>query len=130
MGTSMVERITIEGTRSSPAVDCDPNKRVIHLSGESYPENTFDFYRPIIAWLDDILDEEAGLPVTLEIALSYLNTGSIKSMMDMLDRLYEAHGNGAEVSVIWRCDPDNERVVELAEELLEDVSLPYDIVTD
>lgn len=126
----MVERITIEGTRSSPAVDCDPSKRVIHLSGESYPENTFDFYRPIITWLDTILDDETKEPVTLEIALSYLNTGSIKSMMDMLDRLDEAHAAGTEVSVIWRCDPENERIVELAEELLEDVSLPYDIVTE
>ncbi|MDW3204867.1 MAG: SiaC family regulatory phosphoprotein [Alphaproteobacteria bacterium] len=126
----MVERITIEGTRSSPAVDCDPNKRVIHLSGESYPENTFDFYRPIIAWLDAVLDDGSNQAVTLEIALSYLNTGSIKSMMDMLDRMDEAHDTGIEVSVIWRCDPENERIVELAEELLEDVSLPYDIVTD
>lgn len=126
----MVERITIEGTRSSPAVDCDPEKLVIHLSGESYPENTFDFYRPIVAWLEAALEAEDARPLTMEIALSYLNTGSIKSMMDMLDSMDEAHGEGREVSVLWRCDPENERIVELAEELLEDVSLPYEIVTD
>lgn len=126
----MVERITIEGTRSSPAVDCDPEKLVIHLSGESYPENTFDFYRPIVAWLEEALDGEDKRPLTMEIALSYLNTGSIKSMMDMLDNMDEAHDDGREVSVLWRCDPENERIIELAEELLEDVSLPYEIVTD
>ena len=51
-------------------------------------------------------------------------------MMDMLDRLDEAHGDGRVVKVIWLCDPDNERIIELAEGLLEDVSLPYQIITD
>lgn len=126
----MAERITIEATRSSPAVDCDPNRRVMHLSGESYPENTFDFYRPVVAWLDEILDEDDDRPFTMEVALAYLNTGSIKSMMDMLDRLDEAHEAGMPVSVVWRCDAENERIVELAEELLEDVDLPYEVITE
>ncbi|MEQ8440589.1 MAG: DUF1987 domain-containing protein [Alphaproteobacteria bacterium] len=126
----MSDRITIEGTRSSPAVDCDPDRGVIHLSGESYPENTFEFYRPVVDWLNAILEKPNAGPVTLDVDLTYLNTGSIKAMMDMLDRMDEAHGAGVEVAVVWRCDPENERLVELAEELLEDVDLPYDIVTE
>ncbi len=127
----MVERLSLIATRSSPAVECDPETLTLCLSGESYPENTFDFYRPITNWLDAVLERDtAGRTVTLMVELSYLNTGSIKAMMDMLDRLDEAHEDGRSVSVIWRCDPENERIVELAEELLEDVSLPYDIRTD
>jgi hypothetical protein len=126
----MVDRIHIEGTRSSPEVDGDPDNRVLRFTGESYPENTFDFYRPIVEWLDAVLEDGDDGAVTLDVSLSYLNTGSIKSMMDMLDRLDEAHEDGRAVSVIWRCDPDNERIVELAEELLEDVSLPYEILTE
>lgn len=126
----MVDRIYIEGTRSSPEVEGDPSSRILRFAGESYPENTFDFYRPVVAWLDSILEEDGEAPVKLDVSLSYLNTGSIKSMMDMLDRLDEEHGEGRAVSVVWRCDPENERIVELAEELLEDVELPYEILTD
>lgn len=130
----MIENITIPGTRSSPAVECDAEKRVIQLTGESYPENTFEFYRPVVTWMEELLDLQApedGSPIlSLMVDLSYLNTGSIKCMMDMLDRLDEIHADGGLVSVIWRVDADNERIVELAEELLEDVSLPYEIVTD
>ncbi|WP_227421709.1 DUF1987 domain-containing protein [Pacificispira spongiicola] len=128
----MVERISIQGTRSSPEVDCDPATKTLRLEGESYPENTFDFYKPLVAWLEDVLAENDGGsdPVTLDVALAYLNTGSIKSLMDMLDRMDEAHEAGTAVAVVWRCDAENERVVELAEELLEDLSLPYEIKTE
>ena len=127
----MVEHIKIMGTRSSPTVEFNPETLVLHLAGESYPENTFDFYKPIAAWLESVLDQDDDdRPVTLNVELAYLNTGSIKSMMDMLDRLDEAHEDGRVVKVIWLCDPDNERIIELAEELLEDVSLPYQIITD
>jgi len=126
----MLERIYIEATRSSPLVECDPATLVLRFAGESYPENTFQFYRPLIAWLDRALAEGAGQTVTLDVALSYLNTGSIKSMMDMLDRLDEAHQDGRPVMVLWRCDAENERIVELAQELLEDLSLPHEIRTE
>ena len=127
----MVEHIKIMGTRSSPTVERNPETLVLHLAGESYPENTFDFYKPIAAWLEAVLEQDGDdRPVTLNVELAYLNTGSIKSMMDMLDRLDEAHEDGRVVKVIWLCDPDNERIIELAEELLEDVSLPYQIITD
>ena len=126
----MVDRIEIEATRSSPSVVCDPDARTLVLAGESYPENTFEFYRPLLAWMEDVIETDSDTPFVLDVALSYLNTGSIKSMMDMLDRLDEAHGDGIGVSVIWRCDPENERIVELAEELMEDVDLPHKIVTE
>jgi hypothetical protein len=112
-------------------VDGDPDNRVpaVHrrvLSGEHVRLLSPDRRLARFAVLEDG-DDGA---VTLDVSLSYLNTGSIKSMMDMLDRLDEAHEDGRAVSVIWRCDPDNERIVELAEELLEDVSLPYEILTE
>ena len=117
----MVDRIYIEATRSSPEVDCDPQTGILRLSGESYPENTFEFYRPILAWLEAMLEQRADAPVRMVVGLSYLNTGSIKSMMDLLDRLDEAHQSGRDVFVVWQCDADNERIVEMAEELLEDL---------
>lgn len=126
----MVDRIEITATQSSPSVLCDPEARTMTLSGESYPENTFEFFRPLLVWMEEILDAQSDAPFILDVALSYLNTGSIKSMMDMLDRMDEAHGQGVAVSLIWRCDAENERIVELAEELVEDVNIPHEIITE
>ena len=118
--------LKIEGTRSSPTVEGDPQSGVLRLAGDSYPENTFEFYAPLLDWLRAAIEGGEG-PLRLEIELSYLNTGSIKSMMDMLDLLEEAHCADRQVAVVWRCDAEDERALELAEELLEDLTLPCEI---
>lgn len=120
-------RLRIEGTRSSPMVEGDPETGVLRLTGDSYPENTFVFYAPLLEWLRQAVESGNG-PLRLEIELSYLNTGSIKSMMDMLEILEEAHAEGRQVAAVWRCDPEDERAVEVAEELFEDLTLPCEIL--
>jgi hypothetical protein len=57
-----------------------------------------------------------------------MNTSSVKAMMDIFDLLEAAFGQGRQVLVQWFYDPDNERVVELAEEFREDCSFPFDIL--
>lgn len=121
------DALKIDGTRSSPAVLGDPATGLLRLSGDSYPENTFEFYAPLLDWLRVAIDTGCG-SLRLEIELSYLNTGSIKSMMDMLDLLEDAHVEGRPVAVSWRCDAEDERAIELAEELFEDLTLPHQIL--
>jgi hypothetical protein len=57
--------------------------------------------------------------------LLYLNTSSIKAMMDIFDLLEAAHQEGKSVAVNWHYDRRNERVVELAEEFKEDCTFPF-----
>ncbi|MGE8591501.1 MAG: SiaC family regulatory phosphoprotein, partial [Alcaligenes sp.] len=67
-------------------------------------------------------------PLKLELELLYLNTSSIKSVMDIFDLLEAAHCKGREVSVTWFYDKRNERVGELAEEFKEDCTFPFSVV--
>lgn len=121
-----MDTLTIQPGTSTPAVDFDPTTGVLKLEGESFPENSFEFYKPVKAWLARFL---AGgvTPVILELRLSYLNTGSTKSVMDILDMLEAAHGSGRIVSVHWYYEREDERALEAAEELKEEVTLPFHI---
>lgn len=67
-------------------------------------------------------------PLSLEISLLYLNTSSIKAMMDIFDLLESAHAQGKPVAVNWYYDERNERVAELAEEFKEDCNFPFTII--
>lgn len=127
--TAQLEPIFLPATASSPAVRADPEAGVLRLEGESYPENAFEFYRPLLEWTAACLDRD-DRPFTLELSLIYLNTSSIKCMMDLLDLLEDAHHAGRTVAVRWRCDPDNERALDLAEEFQEDLSLPFNVIPD
>lgn len=119
--------LKIVATQSTPLIETDSSRGVIYMEGDSYPENSFEFYRELVAWVTAYL-QDSQRPLVLELALLYLNTSSIKVMMDIFDELEEAHEAGRDVTVNWRYDLDNERVAELAEEFKEDCSFAFNIV--
>lgn len=122
-----MELLAIEATKSTPVIRFDPHSGILNMGGESYPENSFEFFRPVLSWLSRFSAVHNG-PVTLNLHLSYLNTGSTKCLMDMLDLLEESFLKGNTVAVNWFCDADNDRAVETAEEFKEEVTLPFQIL--
>lgn len=122
-----MQQLVIEAGTSSPFVHFDPDSGQLAIGGESYPENSYEFYGPVLAWLDAYLGGRTA-PVKLTISLTYLNTSSTKYMIDILDRLEAAHENGVSVEVVWHCDPHNQRARDAIEELKEDFAMPFAIV--
>ena len=119
----------IEGSQSTPRIVADWDQGRLTMQGDSYPENSFEFFGPVIDWIENYLNESAA-PFCLELRLIYMNTSSVKAMMDIFDMLEEAHGRGRLVSVNWYYDPRNERVLDLADEFREDCSFPFEIAAD
>lgn len=119
---------TIPQTTSTPLISFNPNERRLLISGESYPENSFEFYAPVTSWIKESLGEPGGL--NLDIDVSYMNSSSTKCVLDILDLFEEAYVKGGNVSITWRYDTDNPRSLDLAEEFQEEVSLPFTIVAD
>lgn len=123
-----MDNLEISRTQSSPQVMAEVVTGKLHMAGDSYPENSFEFFMPIINWVNDYLALEEQPDLSLELNLLYLNTSSVKAMMDIFDLLEEAHDDGKEVAVNWYYDAENERIAELAEEFKEDCSFPFNIV--
>lgn len=124
--------IHLAATHSTPSVvaTTTPNDHdgSLEMRGDSYPENSFEFFAPIFKWVEALLSlPDATLNMNLH--LLYLNTSSVKAMMDVFDLLEDGFGEGRKVSVSWYYDSDNERIAELAEEFKEDCSFPFTINT-
>ncbi len=117
--------LDIEQSASTPRIIFQPDERVLLIRGESYPENSFEFYAPVAGWLKEYLAGESTL--NLDINVSYLNSSSTKCMLDLLDILEEAHCKGARISLVWRYDQENPRSLDLAQEFQEEVTLPFAI---
>jgi hypothetical protein len=122
-----MEALRIKGTKSSPEINFDPETGILQMSGESYPENSFEFYAPVLRWLSDFLKQHRGTVVFI-VHVSYLNTGSTKCMMDILDLFEESFHNGLNTAINWHCDAENDRAIETAEDFKEEVSLPFNII--
>lgn len=119
-----MDNLKIESTQSTPAIHADANAGTIDMRGDSYPENSFELFSPVMQWIERYLHDSDGV-LTLNLHLLYLNTSSVKAMMDIFDILEDAHRNGRKVAVNWYYDEQNERVAELAEEFKEDCSFPF-----
>jgi hypothetical protein len=119
--------LNIPASQSTPAIVTDTANGKLLLSGDSYPENSFELFGPVIQWVDEYLSTVTR-PLAIALELQYLNTSSVKAVMDIFDLLEAAHAAGREVSVIWYYDSRNERVGELAEEFKEDCTFPFTVV--
>lgn len=118
-----MKALHIEMSSTSPLVTFDAASATLRIKGESYPENSFDFYDPILDWTRQALGQLSEL--VLEIDVSYMNSSSTKCMLDLLDLLEEGHGQGRKVKAVWRYDEDNPRSLDLAEEFREDVTFEF-----
>jgi hypothetical protein len=122
---NIMEQLEIPQTATTPLISFDEALTTLHISGESYPENSFAFYAPVLAWLkQQLLDSK---PLIIEIAITYMNSSSTKCMLDLLDILDDAYTRSVDVSIVWYYDPENPRSFELAEEFCEEVSFPFTI---
>lgn len=121
--------LDIPASQSTPAVHADFAHGVMTLRGDSYPENSFDFFGPVLDWVEQFIASEER-PLRLDISIVYMNTSSVKAMMDLFDLLDAAFQKGKEVSVSWFFDPRNERVIEMVEEFKEDCTFPFNIVPE
>jgi len=118
--------LKIAGSTSTPTIQCTAQPSRVHMKGDSYPENAFDLFQPVLQWMEAQLASADTL--TMDLELVYLNTSSVRIMMDLFDTLEEAHKGGRKVIVNWYYDARNERVAELAEEFKEDLTLPFHIL--
>ena len=123
-----MENVRIAATISSPEVRFDAAKHIVDITGESYPENTAEFYQPVLRILQEAL-QHPEQPFTVNLEIIYANSSSSKVLMDIFDMLDEAAANGKPVTVNWYYDPENETALEVGEEFREDLeSLDFHLI--
>ena len=128
MSTSEALNLSLPGSQTSPSIHADWTAGVVVMSGESYPENSFEIYDQLIQWIASYLSA-VDKSLTLELHLNYLNTSSIRFMIDIFDMLEAAHVDSKEVLVQWMYDDRNPRSAELGAEFKEDYTFPFLILS-
>jgi hypothetical protein len=91
-----------------PEVNFDFTSGVCEIKGESYMEETYKFYLPLINWIKEFTADVKS-KLELNIKLIYLNTSSTKCLLDILELLKDYEDKGGDVKVNWfydQSDPD------------------------
>jgi hypothetical protein len=116
--------INLEGTEDTPKIILDKSNGIFEVSGRSLPEDSAEFYQPVLDWIDDY--KASPNPSTdFVIKLEYFNTASSKLILDLLSQLEDI----SNVTIQWYYHEDDEDMQEAGEEFSELVEVPFEFKT-
>ncbi|MDO9001126.1 MAG: DUF1987 domain-containing protein [Bacteroidota bacterium] len=123
-----MEKYSIEGTVKTPTINFDLIKGELEIHGNSIPENSVDFYKPLIEALDRYA-ESAKPTTTVTFNMRYFNTSSSKRILDVFKKLENLNraGNSA-VTVNWVYEDDDDDMLEAGEDYESVVDLTFKMV--
>lgn len=124
-----MENLKLEATKYTPEISLETNGNV-SLIGKSYPENTFEFYTPVMEWMKAFFaGGSSSKSMTVSMEITYFNSSSSKLFFDFFDLLDE-NKSEFEITVNWIYDKDNESALEAGEDFIDDFSeLKINLVT-
>jgi len=122
-----MESISIEGTPKTPSVSFDANTGIIEIKGRSIPENSIEFYRPLVEWLEEYSKEPQKL-TTVNIQLEYFNTSSSKCILDVFKKLEAIKKAKNEVIINWYYEEDDEDMLEAGEDYESIIRIPFKMI--
>jgi len=122
-----METIIREETLKTPFVKFDSDKGLVEIKGRSIPENSIEFYKPLIDWLDKYSDEPSGR-TSVNIKLEYFNTSSSKCILDIFRKLELIHKKGNEVEINWYYEEDDEDMFEAGEDYQSIINIPFKMI--
>ena len=114
-----MEKLHIPATKYTPEILLDPDKGLIEIKGKSYPENTFEFYKPLMEWVEEYFKCCAKDETTVNMEIVYFNSSSSKLFFDFFDLLDE-YKDKHKIVVNWIYDEENESAKEAGEDFIED----------
>jgi len=118
--------LIIEATADTPMVYFDKYTPRFEIKGISLPANIFEFYHPLINWLNDYC-KNPNKETHLELKFDYLNTSSTKMILNLISSLEPIIKNGGQAAVIWFYDSGDTEMKEMGEEFASNCNLPFKI---
>ena len=113
--------VKIEKSFSTPEVVIQDGK--IEIKGRSIPEDSFDFYLPVIENVTKYLEEKNDFTEVI-IYLEYINSSSKKFLTNILNLLEKSYLNGTKIEIIWQYDEDDESICDLGNDLKSFIKVP------
>lgn len=98
-----------------PEVAFNVETGICEISGESYMEEAYKFYAPLIDWVKEYL-QHVGDKITINFKLIYFNTSSSRLIVDFLETLRKSREDGKQITVNWYYDPDDPDVKDEVED--------------
>ena len=122
-----MEAYYLEATPKTPKLDFNPAASTFLISGRSIPENSIEFYKPLLEWLDQYVKDPLA-KTCLEVKLEYFNTSSSKCLVEIFRKLEKISLNGDQLEIEWYFDENDEDMQESGEDFKEIIKVPFKMI--
>jgi hypothetical protein len=122
-----MEPINIEGTPKTPSIKFLSEEGVIEIKGRSIPENSIEFYKPLVDWLEAYAKDPLK-KTQVNIQLEYFNTSSSKCILDVFKKLEAIHKSKHDVVINWYYEEDDEDMLEAGEDYESIIRVPFKMI--
>ena len=122
-----MEPINIEGTPKTPSIRFNQEEGIIEIKGRSIPENSIEFYKPLVDWLE-VYAKDPMKKTQVNIQLEYFNTSSSKCILDVFKKLEAIHKSKHDVVINWFYEEDDEDMLEAGEDYESIIRVPFKMV--
>jgi hypothetical protein len=97
------------------------------ITGCSLPENAIQFYAPVFAWLEDY-KKLNPTKVNLTLDLDYMNSASVKLMLDILKVLKDMIPDKKNFRVVWKYDKEDTDMLDQGKILEKNLKHKFEFV--
>jgi SiaC family regulatory phosphoprotein len=121
-----MESIIIEGTPKTPKIKFDSSQGLLEIKGRSNPENSPEFYKPLVNWLQEYAKDPRDKTI-VNVQLEYFNTSSSKCILDIFKKLETIYRANHDVLVNWYYEED-EGMLEAGEDYRFMSRIPFKMI--
>ncbi|MCF8225205.1 MAG: DUF1987 domain-containing protein [Bacteroidales bacterium] len=120
-----MEDLYISKTANTPEVKFSAKNGELNIEGRSIPEDPSEFYDKMIDWLKKYF-LDPGEETVMNIMLEYINSGSSKSMLELLRILKQEYEKGNSIKVRWFYEEDDESIEDLGNHYMQTIQIPFE----
>ncbi len=121
-----MDNYTLTPTPKTPRLYFNAESGDFEISGRSIPENSIEFYRPLMEWLD-LYSENPGTKTRLTVNLEYFNTSSSKCLIEMFRKL-EKIVDKSDIKIMWHYEEEDEDMMESGEDFKKILKVPIELI--
>lgn len=122
-----MEKLKIDGTPKTPTIEFDLQGGKLLIKGRSIPENSIEFYKPLVDKLEEYLNAPQA-QTEVKIKLEYFNTSSSKCILDVFKKLEKIKANGSDTTINWYYEEDDEDMLEAGEDYQAIINIPFKMI--
>ncbi len=121
-----MKKFLIKATEKTPGILIDYKKKSIKIKGKIKPDNTNEFWKPILIETEKFLNYNLKNETTVSLLLTYYNTTNSKILFDFFTKIKSAIDNGNKIKVRWFYYEENEEIFEEGKYFSEITEIPFE----